>query len=635
MKTKRPDFFDVLDLKYGSKSGNIFLLHGNINDIFSRGNGLWKPLPELLTEELSRENRIFIHCDLSEGFKILPVWPSCPDDLPEEERAKIPSDEAGRERALSSLRMKHRTQQREFLRGLCSSASERARKPSDGKKPNNPFDDFEETSILEGFAGLTLAREIAEKLSKEPDQGKRLIFIVSDVSTLAPAQSEASLSEADRRNIQLLWKWFSSPAFLESRHVLIMTSISIEAVNEKIRNLPQVTPIKIWRPNAAERKNYLEYFLSAYGSELTLEKKIGIDDVVEATAGLTVRDIEQTLRTAKYNPPSQASQTPAILTLGTVRERARVVMEQSAGGHVEFLDIEQGLDAVLGQARLKPALARLAALFKANQKAALPGGILVPGPNGSGKSYIMQAFAKETGWHITRLKNIRNMWYGETERIWEVIEEIIEAIGRVLIMVDEGDTELGGRGRDVHEVDKRLFGKILRMMEDKKNKGRVCWIIITARPDKLEPDLKRSGRAGRHYPVFAPETKEERIEFVERALLSKFALSWKDFPEAEHAQLLDLTAQYYPADFSLLVEQIEELRLGGGKECLVPADIISEASALRPSDPVLQRQLQIYLALLECTDERLVPAQYTNMVKDREQLIKEILRLKQLLGETG
>jgi SpoVK/Ycf46/Vps4 family AAA+-type ATPase len=46
-------------------------------------------------------------------------------------------------------------------------------------------------------------------------------------------------------------------------------------------------------------------------------------------------------------------------------------------------------------------------------------GAAVGGPIGGGKTYICEAVAAELGVPIIILKNIRSMWYGETDQIFE------------------------------------------------------------------------------------------------------------------------------------------------------------------------------------------------------------------------
>ena len=43
-------------------------------------------------------------------------------------------------------------------------------------------------------------------------------------------------------------------------------------------------------------------------------------------------------------------------------------------------------------------------------------------------------------------------------------------------------------------------------MGDTRNRGKILWFLITARPDLLPIDLKRQGRAEEHIPLFYPET---------------------------------------------------------------------------------------------------------------------------------
>src|SRR5690606_29874921 len=95
---------------------------------------------------------------------------------------------------------------------------------------------------------------------------------------------------------------------------------------------------------------------------------------------------------------------------------------------------------------------------------------------------------------------------------------LLSALGRVVILVDEADTQFGGVGEGVHETERRLTGKIQAMMADPALRGRVMWLLLTARIDKLSPDIRRPGRAGDLIlPVLDPEGMD-RGEFIRWAL---------------------------------------------------------------------------------------------------------------------
>ncbi len=192
-----------------------------------------------------------------------------------------------------------------------------------------------------------------------------------------------------------------------------------------------------------------------------------------------------------------------------------------------------------------------------------------------------------------------------------------------MVLSDEADTEIAGRGPQTHDVDRRLFGKILEMMSDPANRGRIVWIIITARPDKLEPDLKRSGRAGEHLPVFAGEG-EEKDRFVSH-VLSEAGIGPEFFSPDGYAQFAARTGEYFPADFEQIITQIRRRMLVDGG--LTPESVLEEVSDFIPSGSSRERRLQELLAVLECTSRKLLPPRYANVDKDTvQQWIAEVQR---------
>jgi len=54
-----------------------------------------------------------------------------------------------------------------------------------------------------------------------------------------------------------------------------------------------------------------------------------------------------------------------------------------------------------------------------------------------------------------------------------------------------------------------VFGMIASQMGDTRYRGRIIWMLLTARPDLLPIDLKRQGRAEVHIPLFYPTDEAE------------------------------------------------------------------------------------------------------------------------------
>jgi SpoVK/Ycf46/Vps4 family AAA+-type ATPase len=228
---------------------------------------------------------------------------------------------------------------------------------------------------------------------------------------------------------------------------------------------------------------------------------------------------------------------------------------------------------------------------------ALPGAA-VAGPIGGGKTFIFEAVAAELDMPVMVLKNIRSQWFGQTDVIFERLRRVLEALEKVVIFVDEADTQFGGVGEGAHETERRLTGKIQAMMSDPRLRGRVIWLLMTARIHLLSPDIRRPGRVGDLIiPILDPDG-EDRREFIDwmikpTGLSTPELVEWldkegleKDFSSAAYAALRSQLKASPPKDKAALEFVI--------KDFITPA--------IGPT-----RRYQTLQALVNCTRRSLLP----------------------------
>ena len=96
-------------------------------------------------------------------------------------------------------------------------------------------------------------------------------------------------------------------------------------------------------------------------------------------------------------------------------------------------------------------------------------GLLFTGPMGTGKTFVAEAFAKECGLPTIKLKNFRSKWVGATEGNLEKILGVIQAIGQVVVIIDEGDRAFGsadgeGDGESDGGTSSRVIARIKEFM---------------------------------------------------------------------------------------------------------------------------------------------------------------------------
>jgi SpoVK/Ycf46/Vps4 family AAA+-type ATPase len=285
---------------------------------------------------------------------------------------------------------------------------------------------------------------------------------------------------------------------------------------------------------------------------------------------------------------------------------------------------------VAGMPAVKDRLRRAARAIARGNPAAVPMGYLVCGPVGSAKTFLVECFANEIGFPCVKLKNFRSMWVGSTESNLERILKILSALTPVGVVIDEADAALGNRDQQGDSgTQNRVFAQIAAFMGDTRNRGQILWFLITARPDLLPIDLKRQGRAEEHIPLFYPETAAEYDE-IYKVMLKKLGLKTAVTGITEVAtedQYLGLSGSDLEA---VLVRAILEAEAAESSE--VKTEHLQKAfTDFIPPVNSHEREMQILVAVLECTSRELLPERYRTLdrgeIQARVNEIKRELRL--------
>jgi SpoVK/Ycf46/Vps4 family AAA+-type ATPase len=161
-------------------------------------------------------------------------------------------------------------------------------------------------------------------------------------------------------------------------------------------------------------------------------------------------------------------------------------------------------------------------------------------------------------------------------------------------------------------------------------RGKILWFLITCRPDLLPIDLKRQGRAEEHLALFYPETEEE-YDALFAIMLKKSGLTT---PVRSLEELVP-----NPRGSGLSGADIEAIlaRAALVADAQPDGDRSVSAEALRkafedflPASSPLERELQILVAVQECTSREVLPETYRNM--DRATVQARIGELRALVS---
>ncbi|HEY6565198.1 MAG TPA: ATP-binding protein, partial [Pirellulaceae bacterium] len=584
MTDPRPDFYAQLAAILNSEQSRSVVLSGNVHDLFVSGDE-YAPLIHCLGERFKTDRLVRVVYEQNGPIRIL-------DDRDKVKNAWI-SWKAGVD--LDTL----------LLKGL------REKGQSELDRLGHEFDQL----LLDAIGNPTLALEFLRQLticSRSTRLPGSLVILIEAADLLLPAGNGdvATLNDQQLRRISICQDWFGDPAFMNGGDSVVMIAESRSLIHPRVARLPQVLTIEIPAPDFADRLMLIQRYLAS--SKRPVQLWGSPQDLATFTAGLSLHAVRQVLAAAAH---SDKVVTPSDL----VAKVEEFIQSQVGEDVVEFKKPSHTLEDVIGFSKLKEFLRKeLIPRFKADPESALPGAA-VAGPIGSGKTFIFEAVAGELGVPVLVLKNVRSQWYGQTDVIFERLRRVLEAIEKVVIFVDEADTQFGGVSEESHSTERRLTGKIQAMMSDPKLRGRVMWLLMTARIHLLSPDIRRPGRVGDLIiPVLDPEGPD-RVEFI-RWMVKPFLPNPTD---EEVQQLQGLTQGYSSAAFASVRSQ---LKASGVKSLPEALAVIRDQI---PPDIGLTRKYQILQALVNCTRRSLLPnPDFTDKDREAWQLgIRELERL--------
>ena len=481
-----------------------------------------------------------------------------------------------------------------------------------------------ESNLQAAIGNPTLALEFLRqmclcsrtRLGNESLLNQKLLIIVEGADLIIPEGEITALSDVDRHRISICHDWFSDPGFINGEDSAVLLTESRSLLNHRVARLPQVLEAAVPAPGQEARGAFIAWFSDTHAKDQQLSLWGTQDELAKLTAGLSLHAIMQLLKGAIH-------ENRKLLQEAVVAKVEDFIQSQIGEDVVEFKKPSHTLEEVVGYDRLKAFLREeLIPRFASSGDDALPGAA-VCGPIGGGKTFIFEAVAAELDMVVLVLKNIRSQWFGQTDVIFERLRRVLEALTKVVIFVDEADTQFGSVGPDAHETERRLTGKIQAMMSDPRLRGRVIWLLMTARIHLLSPDIRRPGRTGDLIiPVLDPEG-EDRTAFIAWVVAPVLK---RELKNDELEQLETATRDYAAASFASLRSELkaQAARHNGALEF---KDILAAVDEMIPPAIGETRRYQILQALVNCTRKSLLPNPKVT-AKDRQAWQDEIARLE-------
>jgi SpoVK/Ycf46/Vps4 family AAA+-type ATPase len=508
----------------------------------------------------------------------------------------------------------------------------------------------------------------------------RTAVIMEYAEAIGPAGDPNFQGEADRAAIVTLHRWSSLPEIERGDNVVLLISENLTELAPKLISNPKVAVVEVPMPDYETRREaagladtrLTDKDAERYAGVTAGLKSIQIASILTPQpaaeeeladresfiAGLLGGGIDASSRAHKLAAltsnlsreevkelvaPAAAMPTPDALlptpierarkeTDRLIAKRKREILERECFGLVEFVEPAHGFDVVGGMEEVKKDLLVIAESIREGRTSRVPMGILFTGPMGTGKTFVAEAFAKECGLTTIKLKNFRSKWVGATEGNLEKILNVIRAIGQVVVIIDEGDRAFGNTdGEGDGGTSSRVIARIKEFMSDTSNRGRILFLVMTNRPDKLDVDLKRAGRLDRKIPFLYVQTAEE-VELVAKALLRKNKIKTDVDLVSIRDSFSSKLIGYSNADIEavILLANDEAARESDSDAPVLARHFQQAAIDYFPSRDAELLEYMELLAVFESSSRRLLPAKYATLTP--EDLDTRLRHLRAIVG---
>ena len=470
-----------------------------------------------------------------------------------------------------------------------------------------PRDPVQFCALLDSFLKQVIVRQ----------PGFGVAVILPYAETLLP-ESAGDASPEDRAVRVFIQKWSTDPALLSANVTFALITETLADVSSRVIRSPQTVEIEVERPDEGGRLDFLRAVRNQQWFETRSE--LAPERLAQLTSGLSRIQLRQIL--------SSVDEHGTRLDAQALREQKKAVIEAECYGLLEYVESRFGLDMVSGHEGVKARLRRAAQAVVDGRLRAVPMGYLIAGPVGSAKTFLVNCFTGELGFPCVKFLNFRSQWQGVTEGNLEKILKLLHAMWPVGVIIDEADAFLGDRNQEGDSgTSNRVFAQLASFMGDTEYRGKIVWFLITSRPDLLPVDIKRQGRAEEHLALFYPQDAGE-YEALFQIMVRKSGL---ETPARSIKEVTDDPSGLSGAD----IEAIFARALLFAEQPNGDRPVVSVESLRRtfddfiPATSQLERELQILVAVQECTSREVLPEPYREM--DRGVVLARVNELRALL----
>ena len=401
-------------------------------------------------------------------------------------------------------------------------------------------------------------------------------------------------------------EWATNIDLRARGYLVVAMAKSIRGIPGNMLSSNDMKVVRVPYPDYTDRLEFINHLINRE----EIKTDIPPEHLARITGGLELKTIHTFVKMSEgYKKRDEGQESQTFLDL--VEDRKQRLVNSRSGGMLEILETANlFFDSLGGLENVKSHLRGVVQAIAKSDLAQIPSGILLLGPQGTDKLSMAKALANEANMTCIQLKKLKDFCAdGNASEVLALLPMFMPAV----VVIDDIDNPEGIQWGHAADSKTPIPPELLDFMSVLSLRGKVLWVGISSRPDKIDPVFSRSGRFPDKLLFLMPD-KNDREDILKKAFENNnIPNNNLNFPAVADDKY---TQNSMSVELDAIVKRSYQIAQLNGRENVSQDDLLKSADNFIPSTTPEMSEYFTLLAIREVNSRDFIPPNLPSQISN-------------------